>query len=44
MIQYELKSILEMIYTDSKYDIYIENELENKILSKYLESHQGYKL
>jgi len=44
MIQYELKSILEMIYTNSKYDIHIEPKLENKILNKYLEPHPKYKI
>lgn len=42
MIQYELKSILEMIYTNPKYDVYIEKELEIKIISKYLESYPNY--
>ena len=44
MVQYELKSILEMVYTNPKYDIHIESELETKILNKYLESHPGYKI
>ena len=44
MVQYYLKSILEMIYTHPKYDQYLEDELKNNILSKYLESYPQYKL
>lgn len=42
MIQYRLKSILEMIYTHPYYDPYIDKELEIKILNKYLEQYPGY--
>jgi len=42
MIQYHLKSVLEMVYTNPKYDPYIEQELEDKIISKYLETYSGY--
>lgn len=44
MIQYKLKSVLEMIYTSSKYDSYIDKEVEVKILNKYLEVHPNFKL
>lgn len=44
MIQYKLKSVLEMVYTNCKYDPYIDKELETKILNKYLESHPEYQL
>lgn len=44
MVQYYLKSVLEMIYTHPKYDQYLEDELKNNILSKYLESYPQYKL
>jgi len=42
MVQYRLKSILEMIYTHPYYEPYIDKELENKILNKYLENYPGY--
>ncbi len=42
MIQYKLKAILEMIYTNPKYDPYIDKTIEEKILNKYLENHLGY--
>jgi hypothetical protein len=35
MLQYRLKSILEMIYTSEYYSI--DKEVEEKILNKYLE-------
>jgi hypothetical protein len=40
MIQYRLKSILEIIYTHPYYEPYIDKELENKILHKYLEQNK----
>jgi hypothetical protein len=42
MIQYHLKSVLEMVYTNPKYDPYIEQELEDKIINKYLETYSDY--
>jgi len=36
MVQYRLKSVLEMIYTSPYYDI--DKEVEDKILNKYLEN------
>jgi hypothetical protein len=42
MIQYRLKAVLEMIYTNPHYDPYIDNELETKILNKYLENYPEY--
>ena len=44
MIQYRLKSILEIIYTHPYYEPYIDKELENKILHKYLEQYPEYKI
>jgi hypothetical protein len=42
MLQYRLKSILEMIYTNEYYNHYIDKELEIKILNKYLENHPEF--
>jgi hypothetical protein len=42
MIQYKLKAVLEMVYTNSKYNPYIDSEVETKVLNKYLENHSGY--
>lgn len=49
MVQYRLKSILDMIYTDAhvysyKYHPYIEKELENKILNEYLKLYPEYQI
>jgi hypothetical protein len=42
MLQYRLKSILEMIYTNEYYNHYIDKELEIKILNKHLENHPEF--
>jgi len=39
MIKYRLKAILEMIYTHPTYDQYIDVNLVNKILNKYMENY-----
>ena len=44
MLQYHLKSVLEMVYTNPKYDSYIDKEVEGKIISTYLKSHPGYSI
>jgi len=36
LVQYRLKSVLEMIYTSENHNPYIEQQLENKILDKYI--------
>jgi hypothetical protein len=48
-IQYRLKSILEMIYTNAhiypeKYHQYIDPELETKILNEYLKQYPQYQI
>lgn len=42
MLQYYLKSVLEMVYTNPKYDPYIDKEVEEKIINIYLKDHPGY--
>jgi hypothetical protein len=42
MLQYRLKSILEMIYTNPKYDLYIDKEVEDKIINIYLKEYPEY--
>ena len=49
MVQYRLKSILEMIYTDAhvyphKYHQHIEQELANKIINEYLKLYPEYQI
>lgn len=44
MIQYRLKSILEMIYTSDNHNPYIDKELEINILNEYLNLYSEYKL
>ena len=44
MIQYKLHSILNMIYSDQRYNKYIDKEVEIRVLNRYLNTHKGYKL
>ena len=49
MVQYRLKSVLEMIYTDAhiyptKYHSHIDKELETKILNEYLKNYPQYQI
>ena len=44
MLQYHLKSVLEMVYTNPKYNSYIDKEVEDKIINTYLKSHPGYSI
>ena len=44
MIQYKLKSILEMIYNHDNYNAHIDKEVESKILNEYLSPHPQYSL
>lgn len=49
MIQYRLKSVLEMVYTNAniypyKYHQYIDQELVNKILNEYLKKYPKYQI
>ena len=42
MLQYRLKSILEMIYTSDYY--VIDNEVKNKIINEYLKQYPEYQI
>ena len=42
MIQYRLKSILEMIYTSEYY--IVDKEVEEKILNEYLKNYPEYQI
>lgn len=44
MIQYRLKSVLEMIYTSRNHDHLIEKQLETNILNEYLKIFGGYSI
>jgi len=49
IIQYRLKSILEMVYTDAhiyptKYHSHIDKELETNILNEYLKNYPEYQI
>ena len=44
MLQYRLKSILEVIYNHENYNAHIDKEVEVKILNEYLASYPEYKL
>ena len=36
MIQYKLQSILKMVYSDQRYNLYIDDETQQKVLNTYL--------
>ena len=44
MIQYKLHSIQQMIYSDTRYNPYIEDVTTQNILNTYLKSHPQYNL
>jgi hypothetical protein len=44
MIQHRLVSILNMVYSDSRYNPYIDKEVEIKVLNEYIKNYKQYKL
>ena len=44
MIQYKLQSRLQMVYSDERYNPYIDDELQQKVLDTYLLTHKQYKI
>lgn len=44
MIQYRLMAILNMVYSDERYNPYIDKEVEEKVLNEYLKNYKQYKL
>ena len=44
MIQYRLKDALSMVYSDMRYNSYIDAEVEQKVLNQYLKTHKQYQL
>jgi hypothetical protein len=42
MIQYKLYNVLKMMYCDTRYNQYIDLEIEKKVLDCYLEHHKNY--
>ena len=44
MIQYRLKDALSMVYSDTRYNSYIDAEVEQKVLNQYLKTHKQYQL
>ena len=44
MIQYKLQSILQMVYSDERYNPYIDDETQQKVLNTYLLTHKQYKI
>ena len=42
--QYFLHSILKMVYSDVRYNPYIDEEIKNKVLNTYLQTHKKYSL
>ena len=41
-IQYRLYSILQIIYSDKRYNPYIDLEVEEKVLEFYLKNYSDY--
>ena len=44
MIQYRLKNVLSMIYSDVRYNAYLDSEVEQKVLNQYLKVYKQYQL
>jgi hypothetical protein len=43
-IQHRLQSILHMLYSDDRYNPYIDEEMQTKVLNKYVSYYSGYSL
>jgi len=43
-IQYRLKAVLEQVYSDFRYNPYIENRVKEEILNIYLKAYKNYKI
>jgi hypothetical protein len=44
MIQYRLQAVLQMIYSDVRYNDYIEPEVKDRVLNQYLKTYKQYQL
>jgi len=44
MIQYRLKDVLSMMYSDVRYNAYLDPEVEEKVLNQYLKTYKQYQL
>jgi hypothetical protein len=44
MIQHRLGSVLNMVYSDTRYNSYIDKEVEIKVLNEYIKNYKQYKL
>lgn len=44
MIQYRLHAVLQMMYSDPRYNPYIEESVEQNVLNTYLQAYEGYGL
>ena len=44
MIQYRLQAALQMIYSDIRYNDYIEPKVKDKVLNQYLKTYKQYQL
>jgi hypothetical protein len=42
MIQYRLYSILQMIYSDERYNPYIDQQVEDMVMNQYLQTYVNY--
>ena len=44
MIQHKLQYRLQMVYSDERYNPYVDDEIQQKVLDTYLLTHKQYKL
>jgi hypothetical protein len=44
MIQYRLKDVLSIVYSDTRYNAYLDSEVEQKVLNQYLKIYKQYQL
>ena len=44
MIQHKLQSKLQMVYSDERYNPYVDDETQQKVLDTYLLTHKQYKI
>ena len=44
MVQYRLAAVLNMVYSDNRYNPYIDKDTESKVLCEYLNNYKQYKL
>ena len=44
MIQYRLQAVLQMVYSDIRYNSFVEDEVKDRVLNQYLKQYKQYQL